>query len=36
MQRGEDAKFVTESDAIDRHSEGNNNLIPKNLVTSNY
>lgn len=36
MQRGEDAKLVTESEAIERHSGGNNNLVPKNLVTSNY
>ena len=31
--RREDDKFETE--AISRHSEGNNNFIPKNLVTSN-
>ena len=35
MQRGEEAKSVSEIAAISRHSEGNSNFIPKNLMTSN-
>ena len=31
----QDDKSVSEIVAISRHSEGNNNLIPKNLMTSN-
>ena len=31
--RRKDDKFVSGKDVITRHSEGNNNLIPKNLVT---
>ena len=33
--RGIEAKSVTEIEASNRHSEGNSNLIPKNLMTGN-
>ena len=34
-QRGEEAESVSEKAAISRHSEGNSNFIPKNLLLSN-
>ena len=35
MQRGEEAKSVSGIAAISRHSEGNSNFIPENLLLSN-